>query len=190
MCQSVSQGNHQDSASLLSTTLTSFQTSGCLPPRLLAETLHSLQSILFHFDDHRSSRILERLISKGEFDEDCAQPEGYKMFDETDEFDYLYWGERLATLQEYMQRRPARNNFERWMKWQTSESNAFAIALAALIISIVVGVLSLGLAGFQTWIAWKAWKEPVSSGDAMISMQELIEIIRLQEAARLEASAI
>ncbi|KAH7111490.1 hypothetical protein B0J13DRAFT_272385 [Dactylonectria estremocensis] len=159
--------------------------SGCLPPRLLAETLHSLQAILFHFDDRRSSSILERLINRGGFDEDCAQPEGYKMFDDADKFEYLYWGERLATLHEFILNRPPRNKFERWIKWQTSDSNAFAIALAALIISIVVGVLTLGLAGFQAWIAWKAWKEPVSNGnDTVISLQELIEWIRQQEEGR------
>jgi len=53
----------------------------CLPPRLLAETLHSIQTILFHFDDQRSARILERLIAKGEVDEDCSQGEGSRFFD-------------------------------------------------------------------------------------------------------------
>jgi hypothetical protein len=47
--------------------------SGCLPPRLLVETLYSVQVILFDFDDHRSSRILERLITKQGFDEDCTE---------------------------------------------------------------------------------------------------------------------
>ncbi|KAH6867873.1 hypothetical protein B0T10DRAFT_553878 [Thelonectria olida] len=156
--------------------------SGSLPPRLLAETLHSLQTILFHFDDHRSGKILERLISRDGFDEDCAQPEGYKIFDDSDGLEYVFWGERLATLHEFVLNRPPRNKFERWIKWQTSDSNAFAIALAALIISILVGVLTLGLSGFQAWVAWKAWKEPVSNGDdTVISLQELIEWIRQQE---------
>ncbi|RYP54211.1 hypothetical protein DL768_000990 [Monosporascus sp. mg162] len=155
---------------------------GCLPPRLVAETLHSLQTILFHFDDRRSSSVLERLISKGGFDEDCAQPEGYKMFNGADKFEYLYWGERLVALHKFVQDRPPRNKFERWIKWQTSDSNAFTVALAALLISIIVGILTLGLAGFQAWIAWKAWKEPVSNGnDPTISLQELIEWIRQQD---------
>ncbi|KAK7911825.1 hypothetical protein PG985_014306 [Apiospora marii] len=120
--------------------------------------------ILFHFDDHRSSRILERLITKDGFDQDCARPEGYKMFADPKELEYLYWGERLATLHAFVHDRPPRNKFERWITWQSSESNAFAIALFALLISIIVGLLSLGLAGVQTWIAYKAWKEPVNVG--------------------------
>ncbi|KAH6850364.1 hypothetical protein B0I37DRAFT_112381 [Chaetomium sp. MPI-CAGE-AT-0009] len=155
--------------------------SGCLPPRLLAETLHSIQTILFNFDDHRSSRILERLITKQGFDEDCAQAQGYKMFTDADMMEYRYWGERLAILQGFMRERPPRNRFERWVKWQTSESNAFALALAALLVSIVVGVLSLAVAALQSWLAWKAWKEPVSNADDTIAiLQEIADLLRQQ----------
>lgn len=155
---------------------------GCLPPRLLAETLHSIQTILFHFDDQRSARILERLIAKGEVDEDCSQGEGSKFFDDVDSLDYLYWGERLATLHSFVLGRPPRNRFERWVKWQSSESNAFAVAIAALLISIVVGILSLILAAFQAWVAWEAWKAPVDDSEAEMvrRLEELIELIRQQ----------
>lgn len=155
--------------------------SGCLPPRLLAETLHSIQAILFHFDDHRSSRILERLITKDGFDEHCAQAEGYKIFDGADNLDYRYWGERLAALHNFTRERPPRNKFERWMKWQSSERNAFAVALAALLISILVGLLSLAVAGLQTWIAWEAWKQPVSNDDETIEiLREVANLLREQ----------
>ncbi|KAK4172175.1 hypothetical protein QBC36DRAFT_390612 [Triangularia setosa] len=155
--------------------------SGCLPPRLLAETLHSIQTILFGIGDHRSSHILERLITKHGFDEDCAQAQGYKMFTDVDMVEYQYWGERLVILQGFMRERPPRNRFERWIKWQTSESNAFAIALAALLISIVVGALSLAVATLQSWLAWKAWAEPVSNDDGTIAiLQEIADLLRQQ----------
>ncbi|KAM5359542.1 hypothetical protein ACJZ2D_014398 [Fusarium nematophilum] len=118
-------------------------TRGSLPPRLLVETLHSLQSILFHWSDERSSRIWRQLIQKKGFDQDCAEPEGT----------------RLAEIYDHVIDRPPKNWFERWINWQTSESNAFAIALAALVISIIVGCLSLGLSAVQIWIAWRAWKD-------------------------------
>lgn len=78
------------------------------------------------------------------------------MFTDADMMEYQYWGERLAILQCFMRERPPRNRFERWINWQTSESNAFALALAALLVSIVVGILSLTVAVLQTWLAWKA----------------------------------
>ncbi|KAM5344944.1 hypothetical protein ACJ41O_010806 [Fusarium nematophilum] len=84
----------------------------------------------------------------------------YKVFgDALDDFEYLYWGHRLAEIYDHVIDRPPKNWFERWINWQTSESNAFAIALAALVISIIVGCLSLGLSAVQIWIAWRAWKD-------------------------------
>lgn len=155
--------------------------SGCLPPRLLAETLHSIQTILFHFDDHRSSHILERLITKDGFDEHCSQADGYKILDDADRLEYKYWGERLAALYRFTHDHPPRNKLERWMKWQSAESNAFVIAVAALVISILVGLLGLGLSSFQTWIAWKAWREPVSSDDETTALlRELVDLLRQQ----------
>ncbi|KAK4106358.1 hypothetical protein N658DRAFT_16379 [Parathielavia hyrcaniae] len=155
--------------------------SGCLPPRLLAEMLHSIQAILFHFDDRRSGRILERLIAKNGFDEHCAKREGYKRFDDADQLEYWYWGERLAALYQFAHERPPRNKLERWMKWQTSESNAFAAALVAVLISIVVGILSLGLSGFQAWVAWKAWKDPVSNDEETTALlKEIAELLQQQ----------
>lgn len=94
----------------------------------------------------------------------------------------MFWGRRLAEIHAFVSDRPPRNKFERWVKWQTSESNAFIVALAALLISIVVGILSLGLAVLQSWIAWKAWKDPIPADDADIvaKLQELMELIRQQ----------
>ncbi|KAI0126786.1 hypothetical protein BJ170DRAFT_630005 [Xylariales sp. AK1849] len=137
---------------------------GTLSPRLLAETLHSLQSILFCYDDDRSMTILQYLIKRKGFDETCSVHEGYKMFeDSTEDFPYIYWGERLAVLHDLVLNRPPRSGFQRWIKWQTSESNSFLIAMLALIISIVVGILSLGLSAFQAWISWQAWKDSLQA---------------------------
>jgi hypothetical protein len=154
---------------------------GLLAPRLVAEALHSFQDILFKFDDAKSQKLLKRLVKKG-FDKDSALAEGYRIFDSRHDLEhYQYFGKRLAALDDYVQGRPPRNKFERWMKWQTSDSNAFTVALAALLISIVVGILTLGLSGFQAWVAWKAWKEPVSGeGEISVSLDDLLEWARRQ----------
>ncbi len=161
---------------------------GYLPPRLLFETLHSIQEILFHFNDRGSRPILKRLIAKDGFDKSYATAEGYKgykFFDDEDGPEYRYWGERLEALYTFTRQRLPRNKFERWMKWQASDGNAFALALAALLISIVVGILSLGLAALQSWIAWEAWKEPVSNGgsddETTALLREIVELLRRQQ---------
>lgn len=134
-----------------------------LPPQLLVETLHSLQGILFPSVDPISANILDELIAKEGFDPQCAEYEGYKLFSEPPEdFEYVFWGKRLAQLHHLMVHRPPRNMLERWFQRQSSEGNALFVALLALLISIAVGLISIILACVQVWIAWMAWKYPVA----------------------------
>ncbi|GKT86594.1 uncharacterised protein [Colletotrichum tofieldiae] len=147
----------------LQTPPTDPRTQGHLAPQLLVETLHSLQSVLFPSIDQKSAEVLDNLTSKrvGGFDRECAEYEGYNIFqDHPEGFKYVYWGERLALLHEMVMSRPPRNKLERWLHRQSNEGNALFIALVALLISILVGIISIGLAAVQIWIAWMAWKHP------------------------------
>ncbi|KAF4992807.1 hypothetical protein FGRMN_6909 [Fusarium graminum] len=135
---------------------------GTLPPQVLAETLYTLQGILFPSLDNKSGDVLNTLIRRDGFDPECAQYEGYKIFSEPPEhFQYVYWGKRIAQLHELVKSRPPRNKAEKWFQQKTSERNALLIALLALFISIFVGILSIILGIVQVWIAWMAWKHPV-----------------------------
>lgn len=141
--------------------------SGTLPPQLLLEILHSLQSVLFWWNDDRSMRILTRLIEDGRperFDKDCATWDGLVLFTETPTgFTYHYFGERIARLHDMLLKKPPRNRMERWFEWQSTEGNALFIALVALLITIFTGLVSIAIAAIQTWIAWQAWKYPVTT---------------------------
>ncbi|OCL12556.1 hypothetical protein AOQ84DRAFT_419352 [Glonium stellatum] len=136
---------------------------GTVPPQLLVETLHSLQAVLFPILDDKSADILVRLTKKMGFDDDCNQYDGYMRFKEPPEdFTYHYWGGRLARLEELVIRREPRNKLERWFRWYTTDVNALAIALLALAISIVVGLIGIVISSIQLWIAWEAWRYPVA----------------------------
>ncbi len=109
--------------------------------------------------------MLDRLVDRrlGPFDRGCTQYEGYKLFKyPPPDFQYVYWGDRLAILHGLQEQRPPRSKIERWFQRQSTEGNALGIALLALLISIIVGIISIGLAIVQTYIAWVAWKFPVS----------------------------
>ncbi len=132
-----------------------------MPPQLLVETLYSIQAVLFPSIDPDSAQILDELIEKRNFDPDCAEYEGYKLFrDPPQEFKFVYWGERMAHLHRLMTCRPPRNKLERWFHRHSNEGNGFFIALLALFISILVGVVGIGLNCLQIWITWMAWKYP------------------------------
>jgi hypothetical protein len=132
--------------------------SGTLPPQLLFETLHSLQDILFPLRDHRSEKILRKLIGRNGFDPECCEYDGYNVFHKG--MRYMYWGERIARLYELAKKRPPRNKLERWFDRRSTDGNAFSIALLAVGISILVGIVTIMMSGFQSWIAWMAWKYP------------------------------
>jgi hypothetical protein len=68
----------------------------------------------------------------------------------------------MAYLHTLTARRPPRNKLERWFHSHSTEGNALLITLLALTISILVGVVSIGLNAVQIWITWIAWKHPVS----------------------------
>jgi hypothetical protein len=98
--------------------------------------------------------ILQHLIKRKGFDDTCAVHEGFRIFqDVAEDFPYIYWGDRLAILHELVLDRPPRNYFQPWIRSKTSESNAFLVAMLALAITIIVGILTFGLAEFRTYIA-------------------------------------
>ncbi|KAG4273760.1 hypothetical protein FPRO04_01401 [Fusarium proliferatum] len=148
----------QSQASPLDITALESLGRGTLPPQLLFETLHSLQDILFPLTDHRSEKILRNLISRNGFDPECCEYDGYNVFHKG--VRYMYWGERIARLYELAKRRPPKNKLERWFDRRSTDGNAFSIALLAVGISILVEIVTILMSGFQSWIAWMAWKYP------------------------------
>lgn len=129
------------------------------------ETLHSIQYLLFQPTDTKSTQILDDLINKKEdgFDPKCIEYKSHNIFQELPEdFKYRYWGERVTELHKKVLSRPPRSKLERWLYQQSNDGNALFIALVALFISIIVGVISIGIGAVQIWIAWMAWKHPLT----------------------------
>ncbi|KAF3807326.1 hypothetical protein GCG54_00008783 [Colletotrichum gloeosporioides] len=135
---------------------------GTLPPQLLAETLHSIQAVLFPPHNKKAARILKKLIANHDtpFDPECARYDGETL---PKDFRYIYWAKRIADLHGLLEKWPPRNSIERWLQWQSSEGNALLVAFIALLISIIIGIISIGLSAVQIWISWMAWKHPVES---------------------------
>lgn len=123
-----------------------------------------MQAVLFPSTNPEEVAILREHIRKREFDSECVRYEGYKVFKSVPkDFRYVYWAERLAVLYRRLEEKPPRNRLEKWLEQEGSDGNAFLVAFLALVISILVGILSLILACFQTWISWMAWKYPASN---------------------------
>lgn len=138
---------------------------GTLPPRLLLETLCSLQFILFPCLDPKSTRLLEELVrGKGSaFDGDCLSYDGHVRQMPPD-FEYVFWGKRLSQLNDLIVNPRPRDRISQWVQRHTSERNALYVAIIGLFLSAFFGFLSVVIGGVQTWIAYKQWKTPQSTG--------------------------
>ena len=138
---------------------------GTLPPQLLLETVYSLQSILFPSYDPNSSDELDRLLRKQGFDPDLRLYEALARKD-PDDFQYVYWGDRLSKLYDAVKNPPPRHRLGRWLELHATDRNALYVAIIALVFTAVFGFMSVAIAALQTWISWQAWKHPRNPDDS------------------------
>lgn len=137
---------------------------GTLPPQLLLETLHSLQTVLFPPVDEKSSRFLENLVQASEpsFDPDCLLYEGYSR-PVPEDFQYHYWANRLAKLHHVVTNPRPTHRVGQWIQRHASERNALFVAILSLVLSAFFGFLSVILGVVQVWLAYKSWKSQENS---------------------------
>ncbi|ORY17649.1 hypothetical protein BCR34DRAFT_621819 [Clohesyomyces aquaticus] len=75
---------------------------------------------------------------------------------------YHYFGSRLAELYDELQNPTLRGWFQTWLKRRSGARYVMMATLIGVVIATVIGLLGLGVASFQAWIAWQQWKHPVS----------------------------
>lgn len=138
--------------------------SGNIPRALALETLDTIHNILFP-SDKESQALLSSLVSHSSFDKDCRNYESaaYGKEDEKNS-QYRYWGARLVELYNESQKPTPRGWLQTWLERKSGARYVMMATLVGVIIAILIGFLSLGVAGFQAWVAWQQWKHPLSSG--------------------------
>ncbi|KAL2802181.1 hypothetical protein BJX63DRAFT_438120 [Aspergillus granulosus] len=138
---------------------------GMLPPQVLAETLHTIQFILFPVSGYKaqkSIRILDVLVRKHGFDPNAELNEGRIRNDGT-EVRYWYWNDRLEVLYHLAKNPPPRNRLVGWVERHTTERNALTVAIIGLFLSAFFGLITCLIGGAQLAIAILAWKDPKKS---------------------------
>jgi hypothetical protein len=136
---------------------------GTLPPRLLFETLVSFHGILFPIasvGNERSRSLLKKLIRTQGFDQDGLWVEFVRPI--ASDVDFVYWGDRLATLYDIVKRPPPTNALISWFERHTSERNALTVAITGLFLAAFAGLLAFIIGLIQLVVSWMAWRYPVS----------------------------
>lgn len=132
-------------------------------PRPLAlETLYSLQ-ILFPYQDLKSQSLLRNLVSKQSFDPDILRfgTTAYELGpDEKHQASrYPIWGTRLMDLYDEIENPKPRGVLDAWLERRSKSRHVMMATIVGVSVAIVLGILSLGVSVFQTWISWQEWKE-------------------------------
>ncbi|KAK8084871.1 hypothetical protein PG997_006142 [Apiospora hydei] len=139
---------------------TSSRTSAILA-QVSREVLHSIQIVLFPFNSD-SEVLLRSLVRKESLDPDCTQ---YGFVVGGDDFAYSYFGSKLMDLYEEVDNPSPRGFMEKWVERKSGARYVMMATFIGVIIAVVLGVLSLAVGIFQSWVAYQAWKYPVSTGN-------------------------
>jgi hypothetical protein len=137
--------------------------SGVLPRALALEALDSIQKILFPLTDPKSKRLLLSLTSTStcNFDTDILRYDSISIRKPDEQLiPYHYFGTRLGDLHQELVN-PTPRGFQKWFERNSSARFVMMATVAGVIFAIFLGLLSLGLGGFQAYVGYMAWKHPV-----------------------------
>ncbi|KAH9884002.1 hypothetical protein F4778DRAFT_578610 [Xylariomycetidae sp. FL2044] len=134
-----------------------------IPRQLALEVLHSMQDVLFP-SELKSQALLRTLVNNQGFDPDCLRfnASEYELDDERD-VPYRWLGPRLIDLFEELENPSPRGLLERWLERKSRARHVMLATIIGVFVAILLGILSLGVAILQTWIAWKSWQDQSSN---------------------------
>ncbi|KAF7537759.1 hypothetical protein G7054_g3495 [Neopestalotiopsis clavispora] len=154
----------------LTQTLVEAVKMGCLPPALLKETLLTLNLIFPVVGDRTSRMILEREVRDHGLDPylldhfyldardhespgDAIEPRDIKSLYEK----YPYWADRIYDIWREADDPTPITRIERWTEARRNPRFTYWCTVVSIMLAITFGMLSIGLAAAQLWIAWCDW---------------------------------
>ncbi|KAK8014736.1 hypothetical protein PG990_008032 [Apiospora arundinis] len=123
------------------------------------EVLHSIQVVLFRFNTP-SEDVLRSLVRKESLDPDYIQ---YGFGVGEDNLEYSCFGSKLMDLYDEVDNPSPRGFMEKWFERKSGARYVMMATFIGVVIAVVLGILSLAVGIFQSWVAYQAWKHPVST---------------------------
>ncbi|KAI1318479.1 hypothetical protein F5Y16DRAFT_118352 [Xylariaceae sp. FL0255] len=137
-----------------------------LPRQLLLETLDSIQQILFPLHDAKSRKLLSSFVRNGDYNLDSEIETfefGAMRRPDEETISYMYLADRLEELYQQIQDPRPRTWLDKQLQRRSGARYMMLATLLGVIFAILLGIVALGLSAFQTWIAYQAWKHPVTT---------------------------
>jgi hypothetical protein len=122
-----------------------------------------LQNILFPIADKKSKQLLQSLVSTCGLDPDVLRFEVSTVRRDGEEnIAYVYLAERLSELYNELQSPRPRGRLEQIIERKSGARYVMMATLIGVIAAVLLGIAALGVSSYQTYIAYEAWKHPVS----------------------------
>ncbi|KAI3537020.1 hypothetical protein CABS01_05074 [Colletotrichum abscissum] len=136
---------------------------GCLPAKLIDETLRSYNLLFPPIGNAKSRKLLREWVKRERLDESLLNP----SFDHSKQDpprtlhdlyeDFPYWAPQLARLLEEVDDPTPTTRWERYAERRKSHRHTYKCAIAALVVAAVSGTLATLLAAVQVWISYCDW---------------------------------
>jgi hypothetical protein len=101
--------------------------------------------------------------STSNFDPDILRFDAATIRDPDEIVSYQYFGTRLADLHEELAN-PSPRGMWKWVERKSSPRFVMMATIAGFVVAIVLGLSSLAVGGYQSWIGYQQWQHPISSG--------------------------
>lgn len=139
---------------------------GALPRQFILELLDSLQGVLFPLSDKKSRKLLRSLVATLDLDPDILRFDFASNRNNGEEtIPYYYLTGRLSDLQNELESPRPQGWFERQMERKSGARYMMMATIIGLGFAIFLGMASLVVSSYQTWLTYQAWQHPVPSGN-------------------------
>jgi hypothetical protein len=107
--------------------------------------------------------VLKRLVSGEDWNPEIMNPDFRAARNEGEEnVPYYYLADRLSELHNELENPRPRSWFERLIERKTGDRYVMIATLAGVLVAILLGVAAMVVSCVQTWIAYQAWRYPIS----------------------------
>ena len=136
-------------------------TTCMLPRQFVLEVFDTVYNVLFP-SDRESQALLSSLVARHGFDEDLLRYESWDRYGHNETIlSYPYFGNRLAELYEELQNPKPRTRLESWFERKSGARYMLMATMIGVFIAVIIGILGLGISGFQAYVSYQQWKHPV-----------------------------
>ncbi|KAK1828666.1 hypothetical protein QBC39DRAFT_312742 [Podospora conica] len=136
---------------------------GAIPRRLALEVLWSLQVVLFPLADPKSTELLRETIGQDDAQIKINDRETQVPNEEEKNINFHYLLDRLAYLHDRAKEAPPTSRFWNYFHYLSQSRHLMMVTAMGILISLVFGVVSIGLAARQLRLAHHELNLPQNS---------------------------